>query len=223
MKSTKDSEHTRTALIQAAGELFAAYGFAGVSARQVSTKAGVALSTIPYHFGSMDALYREVLLVASEVAPEARSLVEQAMAADPATGLRLAIRWVFADFAGQKVAWPVQLLERVCLDPSPTFREVVRRKFKPEADWLAVVVGRAVGRSADDEAVQYGVTAMYTLASALFTRRLLLTELSPAVAERVYHEAFVEVLAGITLDAVARYVAAFTEQPKRATTRGGKK
>ena len=156
MKSTKDSEHTRSALIQAAGELFAASGFAGVSARQVADRAGVSLSTIPYHFGSMDTLYREVLLVASEVSPEAQPLVDQALAADPTEGLRLAIRWVFADFAGQKVAWPVQLLERECLDPSPTFREVVRRKFKPEADWLAAVIGRAVGRTADDESAASG-------------------------------------------------------------------
>lgn len=223
MGTAKDSEHTRTALIQAAGELFAASGYAGVSARQVAAKAGVALSTIPYHFGSMEALYREVLLAASEVAPEAQPLAEQALAAEPAEGLRLAVRWVFADFAGQTVAWPVRLLERECLDPSPTFREVVRRKFQPEADWLAAVVGRAAGRPADDEAVQYGVSAMYTLASALFTRRLLLTELSPAVAERVHHEAFVEVLAGLTLDAVARYAAAFTDLPNPTPVRKGKK
>ena len=222
MKSTKDSEHTRSALIQAAGELFAASGFAGVSARQVADRAGVSLSTIPYHFGSMDTLYREVLLVASEVSPEAQPLVDQALAADPTEGLRLAIRWVFADFAGQKVAWPVQLLERECLDPSPTFREVVRRKFKPEADWLAAVIGRAVGRTADDEAVQYGVTAMYTLASAFLTRQQLWSELTPAVAERVQQAAFVEVLAGITLDAVARSAAAFTEQPTRKSSRKGK-
>lgn len=222
MGTPKDSEQTRTALIQAAGELFAANGFAGVSARQVAKKAGVALSTIPYHFGSMDALYREVLLVASGVAPEAQPLAEQALAAEPREGLRLAIRWVFADFAGQKVTWPVQLLERECLDPSPTFRDVVHRKFKPESDWLAAVVGRATGRPASDEAVQYGVTAMYTLASALLTRQLLLTELSPAVARRVHQEAFVEVLAGITLDSVARYAAAFTDQPKPKPGRKGK-
>jgi TetR/AcrR family transcriptional regulator, regulator of cefoperazone and chloramphenicol sensitivity len=223
MGTAKDSEHTRTVLIQAAGELFAANGFAGVSARQVATKAGVALSTIPYHFGSMDSLYHEVLLVASEVAPEAQPFAEQALAAEPSEGLRLAIRWIFADFAGQKVAWPVQLLERECLDPSATFREVVHRKFKPEAEWLAAVVGRATSRPAEDEAVQYGVSAMYNLASAMFTRRLLLTELSPAVAERVHHEAFVEVLAGITLDAVARYAAAFTNQPEPKPVRKGKK
>ncbi len=222
MGTAKDSEHTRAALIQAAGELFAAYGFSGVSARQVAAKAGVALSTIPYHFGSMEALYREALLVASEVAPEAQSLAGQALAADPAEGLRLAIRWVFADFAGQTVAWPVQLLERECLDPSPSFREVVRRKFQPEADWLAAVVGRATGRPADDEAVQYGVSAMYTLASALVTRQQLLAELSPAVAERVHHGAFVEVLAGITLDAVGRYAAAFSDPPKPEPSRRGK-
>jgi TetR/AcrR family transcriptional regulator, regulator of cefoperazone and chloramphenicol sensitivity len=223
MGTAKDSEQTRAALIQAAGELFAANGFAGVSARHVASKAGVALSTIPYHFGSMDALYREVLLYASEVAPAAQALAEQAVAAKPADGLRLAIRWVFADFSGQKVAWPVQLLERECLDPSPTFREVIQRKFKPEADWLAAVVGRATGRPADDEAVEFGVMAMYTLASALFTRQQLLKELSPVVAERVHHESFVEVLAGLTLDAVARYDAVCINLPISKPVRKGMK
>ncbi|MFO0877926.1 MAG: CerR family C-terminal domain-containing protein [Gemmataceae bacterium] len=219
MGRARDSEATRAALIAAAGELFAAHGFTGVTARQVAARAGVALSAIPYHFGSMETLYREVLLAACDVAAEAQHLAEQARAADPAEGLRLAIRWVITDLSAQTAAWPVRLIERECLDPSPTFREVVQRRFKPEWDWLAAVIGRASGQPADDEAVHFAVMTMYTLASSLLTRQRLMAELSPTVADRVTSPDFVEVLAGITLDTVARYRAVFSRPPRPTSRR----
>jgi len=57
MGAASDSEKTKSSLIQAAGELFANFGFSGVTARQITAKAGVSLGAIPYHFGSMEALY----------------------------------------------------------------------------------------------------------------------------------------------------------------------
>jgi AcrR family transcriptional regulator len=211
MGTARDSEQTRAALIAAAGELFAAHGFAAVTARQVAARAKASLSTIPYHFGSMEALYREALLVASAVAPGAEPLAAQALAAEPAEGLRLAVRWVFADLTGQPASWQLQLITRECLDPSPAFRDVVRRKFRPEWEWLAAVAGRAAGRPADDEAVQFGVLAMYTLASTFFTHRAIYAELAPAVVARAAAEPFLDLLAALTVPAVERYAAAFPD------------
>src|SRR5260221_9866649 len=50
-------EDTRQRLIDAALEIFAAYGFEGASTRMLADRAGANLAAIPYHFGSKEGLY----------------------------------------------------------------------------------------------------------------------------------------------------------------------
>ena len=55
------AEQTRQDLLNAALQLFSARGFEGVSTRELATAAGTTMSSIPYHFGSKEGLYRTVL------------------------------------------------------------------------------------------------------------------------------------------------------------------
>ncbi|MDX9980351.1 MAG: TetR family transcriptional regulator [Lentisphaeria bacterium] len=50
------SEGTQAALIQAAGELFAEFGVAGVGIRAIAERAGENIGSIHYHFGSKEGL-----------------------------------------------------------------------------------------------------------------------------------------------------------------------
>jgi AcrR family transcriptional regulator len=201
MGVASDSEKTKAAVIQAAGELFADFGFSGVTARQVTAKAGVSLGAIPYHFGSMEALYEEVLVTAVKISDEALPLFDQANAATPEKGLRLAIQWMIKDYAAQKVAWPVKLIEREALDPSASFRKVLKQKYLPEFDWLCEVVSRVTSLPKDNDAVRFGV---------FMTHRRILQQFAPAVVEKVHEgDSFIEVLANVTLDSVKRYVDGF--------------
>lgn len=56
-----DGDATRSALIEAAEELFAKYGFDGVSIRQINAKAGLSASSSHYHFGSKERLHEAVI------------------------------------------------------------------------------------------------------------------------------------------------------------------
>ena len=204
MGTSRDSISTKSAIIHAAGELFASHGFAGVTARQVAQAANVALSTIPYHFGSMENLYQETLLRACEVSPQALPLAQQALDASPTDGLRLAIRWAIEDYAGINVAWTIRLIAREELDPSPAFQEVIDRKFAPEWNWLSQVVARAAGLDASAPAVKFGVVTMYTLAISTLTHRAVLEKLAPEILQ-TNRDAFIQTIAQLTLDAVAHY------------------
>jgi len=61
MKKRKrnDGEKTRASILMAATPLFARHGRDGVGLREIAKKTGVALPTIPYHFGAKNNLYRE--------------------------------------------------------------------------------------------------------------------------------------------------------------------
>jgi TetR/AcrR family transcriptional regulator, regulator of cefoperazone and chloramphenicol sensitivity len=58
---------TRERLLQQALHEFGMHGFDAVTARNLSANAGVPLSAIPYHFGTMEALYRATLLQVMEL------------------------------------------------------------------------------------------------------------------------------------------------------------
>jgi len=54
--------NTKTRLLDAAEELFAEYGFNGVSVRQIVERARVNLGAVPYYFGTKENLFKEVIL-----------------------------------------------------------------------------------------------------------------------------------------------------------------
>lgn len=223
MGIASDSEKTKAALIQAAGELFANHGFNGVTARQVAARAAVSLGAIPYHFGSMETLYEEVLVTAVKISDEALPLFEEANAATPEESLRLAIRWMIKDYAAQKVAWPVKLIEREALDPSASFRKVLRHKYLPEFVWLCEVVSRVTSLPKDNDAVRFGVITMHLLASTFMTHRRILQDFAPAVVENAHGgDSFIEVLTNVTLDSVKRYRDGFPS-PKSKKKKSGSK
>ena len=60
IRNLKPQHETRTRILDAAEELFMQHGFEGTSMRQLTSRAGVNLAAVNYHFGSKDALIEAV-------------------------------------------------------------------------------------------------------------------------------------------------------------------
>ena len=60
LRAVKPQHETRTRILDAAEELFMQHGFQGTSMRQLTSRAGVNLAAVNYHFGSKDALIEAV-------------------------------------------------------------------------------------------------------------------------------------------------------------------
>jgi len=60
LRAVKPPHETRTRILDAAEELFMQHGFEGTSMRLLTSKAGVNLAAVNYHFGSKDALIEAV-------------------------------------------------------------------------------------------------------------------------------------------------------------------
>jgi hypothetical protein len=164
----------------------------------------------------MDALYRETLLVACQTSPDAAPLAAQALEADPEVGLRTAIRWAILDASDCATSWPMRLLFREELDPSPAYKEVLRIKVVPEWNWLCEVVARASGRKPDSPEVKFGVVAMYNLTASLHIRSGMIDHLAPDVVASIAQsrEAYIECMSRLTLAAVSSFAA--TMQPQES-------
>ncbi len=75
---------TKDRILGAAEELFAQYGFAGTSLRQVTSHADVNIAAVNYHFGSKENLVNEVFRRRMDEMTAARlSQLEQARSAQP--------------------------------------------------------------------------------------------------------------------------------------------
>ncbi|RNA65145.1 TetR/AcrR family transcriptional regulator [Prosthecochloris sp. ZM_2] len=61
MKTYATSEHTREALLHAAGELAAEKGFANVSTREIARRAEENIGSIHYHYGGKEQLFEAVV------------------------------------------------------------------------------------------------------------------------------------------------------------------
>lgn len=191
MRTRSRSETTRSILIEAAGKLFARSGFGAVRARQVAAEAGVALGSIPYHFGSMEALYRAALLRACDVFNDDDQLEKVRGLSDPDEALRSAIVLMLGWYTNPQDRWAEQLLVREELDPSGAFREIVDLRYSPLWEWSCEIVARSVDRSPEDAGVHLGVVTWYAQLDAQSMRRWLIDEFSPALGVALDDAGFV--------------------------------
>ena len=145
-------------LIEAAGPLFAARGFDGVSTREVTRAAGVNLSAITYHFDGKEGLYRAVLgRIVADLRP-----ARQAMLADLGRGiaaaqgdkaglaqttLRFVRQLIHAAALPAAPVWRLQLLLHEVGQPSESFGLILDQHIGPVHDAVAALVGAARGES----------------------------------------------------------------------------
>lgn len=130
---------SRERLLDAAEELFAGAGFNGVSVRQIVERAAVNLGAIPYHFGTKENLFKEVLLRrAKPLRDERRRLLDALLARTPEPTLE-DLLWVLLEPAfrtsRENDAFR-RLLGRASMDPAPEVRRLMIEIYT--ADFITV-------------------------------------------------------------------------------------
>ena len=88
------SDHTRTAILNAAERLYADRGFADVTLRDIVAAADVNLAAVNYHFGSKDELIAELFVTRSLALNKERlrELREAEEAGDGRAGIAVVLR-----------------------------------------------------------------------------------------------------------------------------------
>jgi AcrR family transcriptional regulator len=164
MGTQKDSQKTRAKLIEAAGRLFAEKGFNGVTVRDIAAQAQTHLSALNYHFRSKEAMYREVLLEASRSDAISEKDQKILLAFDPKKALFIVVGESLKGYSGQGAnSWRTIVLNRECREPGPVFDEVVQAYFRPETDFIARIIGKAVGKPGHDHHVRFASLVMIGL------------------------------------------------------------
>ena len=172
LRAVKPQHETRTRILDAAEELFMRHGFEGTSMRHLTSRAGVNLAAVNYHFGSKDALIEAVFrrrldpMNAERIAALDRLedlSPENIIRAFVGPSLRL-----IEDAKGGGRNF-IRLLGRTYSEPAKTIRALIGQMYAPAMERYKNALERALPQMPHEELVwrmhfMFGTLA-YTLAA----------------------------------------------------------
>lgn len=128
-------------ILDAAGEIFAEKGFDRTTVREVSSKAGVNLAAVNYHFGDKERLYIQAVKDARNVLEAAVPLPDDFDVSEPEEALKAFIRTITGRILNTSVAsWRHRLLVREFMNPTRACEEMVQESILPFLDHLLLVI-----------------------------------------------------------------------------------
>lgn len=148
-------ENSRARILEAAGQLFAARGFDGVSTRELAAAARVNISAITYYFQGKNGLYQSVLeQLVDDTAPLFDPMISK-MEHDVAdAGARrealaeTAVWFVGALLSGiltdPRIRWQMPLVMREFQQPSSGFQFLYTKRIEPMHNVIAKLVSAAL-------------------------------------------------------------------------------
>lgn len=151
---------TRAALIDAAIALFGRHGFDAVTTREIAAAAETNVSSIKYHFGGKEELYRAAL---ESVVAEIQALIDPVLAALSAKVARagsdravlrtlardFATNWCRAVLGDRKLQRRIPLIVRELIAPTASFDAIYEGFFRRLYDALASLIAGVHGASPD--------------------------------------------------------------------------
>jgi AcrR family transcriptional regulator len=172
LRAIKPQHETRTRILDAAEELFMQHGFEGTSMRALTTRAGVNLAAVNYHFGSKDALIEAVFRRRLDpMNAERISALEELERPEPEAiiraFLRPSLRMIEDAKSGERNF--IRLLGRTYTEPTKGIRALIGKMYAPAMERYKNALERALPQMPRDELVwrmhfMFGTLA-YTLAA----------------------------------------------------------
>jgi len=153
--SRPDGAATRQHLLDIAGQVFAARGFADATSKEICERAGTPMASVNYHFGSREALYEAALVEAHRQVvslDELSALTE--VPGDPRDKLRAVISRFVGVSAGSGAPWGFMLMLREVLSPSPAMPALIEKAVRPKATVLLGLIGEVLQLNPHEPAVQ---------------------------------------------------------------------
>lgn len=151
-RKTPLPDGTRSKLLDAAGQVFADFGYHGATVREICARAGVNVALVNYYFGDKLELYTEVLR--HSIGASGNGIIQQALktTAPPEEALRELInamlrRVCWADRPG----WHFRLMVHEFAQPTPAMATVIDETMRPIYDRFRAIIGEMIGLPPDHD------------------------------------------------------------------------
>jgi AcrR family transcriptional regulator len=178
LRAVKPQHETRTRILDVAEELFMLHGFEATSMRLLTSRAGVNLAAVNYHFGSKDALIEALFRRRLDPMNTAR-IAELERIESETKGRLLAPEEIIRAFVGQSLRLMedaktggrnfIRLLGRTYTEPNKPIRALIGQLYGPTMERYKAALERAMPHLPREELVwrmhfMFG-TLSYTLAA----------------------------------------------------------
>jgi TetR/AcrR family transcriptional regulator, regulator of cefoperazone and chloramphenicol sensitivity len=183
--SKKVNGDVKTRLIEAAGEIFAEYGYKPATIRMICNKAGAHVGAVNYHFRDKQGLFAAVLQHAHQwsvnMYPPDLDLKD---GATPENRLKAFIRSFLLRVLGDGIPdWHGRLLAREIVEYSEALDPMVTNSIQPLYDYLKEIISELLNSDPTDKACQEQtfLCAMSVLGQCLnhFTGRNIVPRIMP--------------------------------------------
>jgi AcrR family transcriptional regulator len=153
---TESNLSTRERILEAAGEIFADYGFRCATVRKICEQARVNVAAINYHFHSKEELYSEVLKYWHEFAIKKYPLLFGVGKDAPSEDqLRAFIRsLLFRMLDKGKPAWFGKVMAREMVEPTPAFDRLLEESIHPLNKLLGSIVRKIIGTPVNEDIIR---------------------------------------------------------------------
>lgn len=153
-RSTRpDGELTRNRILEAAGPLLAATGYAETTSKSIAAEAGVDLASINYHFGSRSGLYQAVLIEAHR---RIISLDDLQQIAEGGLAAREKLKWCIDSLVEAAIGdggWHARLFAREVLAPSSHLQVLYKEGLQPKYAIIRRILSEIAGIPEDHPAL----------------------------------------------------------------------
>lgn len=148
VKNNAAAQETKRKLLEAAGEVFAELGFERGTIKDITTRAGVSVASVNYHFSDKYELYLEVVRMACEAGLKASSVITSSSRTVDARKLLHEYVSVFLGnlLDPERPAWYGAIVNREIRMPSALSDKLIDELFRPHTAALESLVERLVSR-----------------------------------------------------------------------------
>jgi len=181
---------TRAKLLDAAGTVFAEFGYQGATVREICARAGVNIALVNYYFGDKLELYSEVLRESMGPMKDEIRALESGL--PPEEAVRDLIRATMQRiFRAERPGWHYRLMLHEIAQPTPALTNVINETMRPLYDRFRGLIGRMLALPPDHDSVRFCthsvISQVVHYKHALYANSLLWPELemTPARVEQI--------------------------------------
>jgi AcrR family transcriptional regulator len=142
---------TRSRLIAAAGEVFAAQGFQKATVREICSLAGANIAAVNYHFGDKTELYLAVIRESVSAAVEDQRALMTVDTPESALSSIVAAMLGKMSADAKRPAWHFRIMAHEMVAPTSVFARVVDEVIGPQYNRLRGIISKIIGGSPDSE------------------------------------------------------------------------
>ncbi len=194
-----DRQHTKAIILEHAGQVFAEYGYAMATSKEICQRAGVNLASVNYYFGSKEKLYEEVLIEAHKCIISTDTLIAFFKNTNtPKEKLKNFLEYILKMASNTQGHWSFKIIFNESTHPTTLGSHAIELAIIPKKEILLAFIHEISGLALDSEEIQSALLLIVSLCAGMLNFSNLIQKMN--FSSQIYNkERYIEDLLGFIL------------------------